>query len=222
MDEQLWIDVDEYLVSLLSSPDPSLDAALADSAAADLPPISVAPNQGKLLELLAKVNGSRRILEIGTLGAYSTIWLARALPVDGTLITLELEERHAQVAQINVDRAGFGAVVEIRVGPAARSLRDLISEGSEPFDFVFIDANKEGYSEYFTLALALSRVGTVIVADNVIRGGDVIDPKNPDERVQGIREFLELVAGEDRVDATAVQTVGAKGYDGFALLVVTR
>jgi predicted O-methyltransferase YrrM len=142
--------------------------------------------------------------------------------VDGTLITLELEERHAQVAQINVDRAGFGAVVEIRVGPAARSLRDLISEGSEPFDFVFIDANKEGYSEYFTLALALSRVGTVIVADNVIRGGDVIDPKNPDERVQGIREFLELVAGEDRVDATAVQTVGAKGYDGFALLVVTR
>jgi predicted O-methyltransferase YrrM len=221
MDEQLWIDVDEYLVSLLSSPDPSLDAALADSAAADLPPISVAPNQGKLLELLAKVNGSRRILEIGTLGAYSTIWLARALPVDGTLITLELEERHAQVAQINVDRAGFGAVVEIRVGPAARSLRDLISEGSEPFDFVFIDANKEGYSEYFTLALALSRVGTVIVADNVIRGGDVIDPKNPDERVQGIREFLELVAGEDRV-ATAVQTVGAKGYDGFALLVVTR
>ena len=217
MDEQLWIDVDEYLVSLLSPPDPSLAAALADSAAADLP-----PNQGKLLELLAKVNGSRRILEVGTLGAYSTIWLARALPVDGTLITLELEEHHAQVAQINVDRAGFGAVVEIRVGPAARSLRDLISEGCEPFDFVFIDADKEGYSEYFTLALALSRVGTVIVADNVVRGGDVIDPKNPDERVQGIREFLELVAGEDRVDATAVQTVGAKGYDGFALLVVTR
>jgi predicted O-methyltransferase YrrM len=222
MDEQLWTDVDDYLVSLLSYPDPSLDAALADSAAAGLPHINVAPNQGKLLELLAKVNGSQRILEIGTLGGYSTIWLARALPVDGTLITLELEAHHAQVAQSNIERAGFGRLVDIRTGPAARSLRDLISEGSEPFDFIFIDADKEGYCEYFTLALKLSRVGTVIVADNVVREGEVINPKSPDSRVQGIREFLELVAGEDRVEATAVQTVGAKGHDGFALLVVTR
>jgi len=222
MDEELWIDVDDYLVSLLTDLDPSLDEALADSAAAGPPHINVAPNQGKLLELLAKVNRSRRILEVGTLGGYSTIWLARALPVDGTLITLELEAHHAQVAQVNIDRAGFSRLVEIRTGPAARSLRDLISEGCEAFDFIFLDADKEGYSEYFTLALKLSRAGTVIVADNVVREGEVINPKSPDSRVQGIREFLELVAGEDRVEATAVQTVGAKGYDGFAMLVVTR
>jgi predicted O-methyltransferase YrrM len=222
MDNELWNDVDSYLVSRLSPTDSALEAALADSTAADLPQINVAPNQGKLLELLAKSHGARRILEIGTLGGYSTIWLARALPSDGVLITLELEPRHADVARINIERAGLVSLVEVRTGPATDSLRSLVNEGVEPFDFVFIDANKEGYSEYFKLTLELSKPGTVIVADNVVRGGDILDPKSPDERVQGIRAFLDLVAGESRVDATAIQTVGSKGYDGFAFLLVTH
>jgi predicted O-methyltransferase YrrM len=222
MDNDLWNNVDEYLVSLLAPSDSSLDKALADSAAAGLPQINVAPNQGKLLEILAKMHGSRRILEVGTLGGYSTIWLARALPVDGELITLELVPEHADVARNNIDRAGLGMLVDIRVGPAAQSMRDLIEESVAPFDFIFIDADKEGYSEYFTLSLRLSHPGTVIVADNVVRDGAVIDPSSTDERVHGIRRFLETVAGEDRVSATAVQTVGSKGYDGFALLLVTR
>jgi predicted O-methyltransferase YrrM len=222
MDNELWNDVDNYLVTRLSPTDDALEGALTDSAAADLPQINVAPNQGKLLELLARSRGARRILEVGTLGGYSTIWLARALPRDGVLITLELEPRHAAVARINIERAGFDSMVEVRTGPAADSLRSLISEGVEPFDFVFIDANKEGYSEYFTLTLELSKPGTVIVADNVVRGGDILDPASPDERVRGIRDFLDLVAGESRVDATAIQTVGSKGHDGFAYLLVTR
>jgi predicted O-methyltransferase YrrM len=220
MDNELWGNVDDYLVARLSPSESALDEALADSTAADLPPINVAPNQGKLLELLARSHGARRILEVGTLGGYSTIWLARALPDDGVLITLELEPRHAQVARVNIERAGFSSLVDVRTGPAADSLRSLISEGVEPFDFVFIDANKEGYSEYFSLTLELSKPGTVIVADNVVRGGDILDPASPDERVQGIRDFLDLVAGESRVDATAIQTVGSKGHDGFAFLVV--
>jgi predicted O-methyltransferase YrrM len=220
MDNELWTNVDNYLVSILAPSDPLLDAALADSATGGLPQINVAPNQGKLLELLAKINGSRRILEIGTLGGYSTIWLARALPADGTLITLELEAHHADVARINVDRAGLGELVDIRVGPAAASLRTMIADGVEPFDFAFIDADKEGYAEYFSLTLKLSRPGTVIVADNVVREGGVIDPHNADERVIGIRKFLDMVKGDQRVSGTAVQTVGSKGYDGFALFVV--
>jgi predicted O-methyltransferase YrrM len=222
MDNELWNDVDSYLVTRLSPSDSALESALADSNAADLPQINVAPNQGKLLELLARSHGSRRILEVGTLGGYSTIWLARALPSDGVLITLELEPHHADVARKNIERAGFDSLVEVRTGPAADSLRSLISEGVEPFDFVFIDANKEGYSEYFTLTLDLSKPGTVIVADNVVRAGEILDPKSTDERVQGIRAFLDLVAGEHRVDATAIQTVGSKGYDGFAFLVVRQ
>jgi predicted O-methyltransferase YrrM len=220
MDNELWTNVDNYLVSTLAPSDPFLDAALADSAAGGLPQINVAPNQGKLLELLAKINGSRRILEIGTLGGYSTIWLARALPADGALVTLELEAHHADVARINVDRAGLGELVDIRVGPAAASLRTMIADGVEPFDFAFIDADKEGYAEYFSLTLKLSRPGTVIVADNVVREGGVIDPHNADERVIGIRKFLDMVKGDQRVSGTAVQTVGSKGYDGFALFVV--
>jgi predicted O-methyltransferase YrrM len=220
MDNELWTNVDNYLVSTLAPSDPFLDAALADSAAGGLPQINVAPNQGKLLELLAKINGSRRILEIGTLGGYSTIWLARALPADGALVTLELEAHHADVARINVDRAGLGELVDIRVGPAAASLRTMIADGVEPFDFAFIDADKEGYAEYFSLTLKLSRPGTVIVADNVVREGGVIDPHNADERVIGIRKFLDTVKGDQRVSGTAVQTVGSKGYDGFALFVV--
>jgi predicted O-methyltransferase YrrM len=193
---------------------------LADSAAGGLPQINVAPNQGKLLELLATIRGASRILEIGTLGGYSTIWLARALGAEGRLVTLELEPHHADVARINIDRAGLGPLVEIRTGPAAASLRSMIDEGVEPFDFVFIDADKEGYAEYFSLTLKLSRPGTVIVADNVVREGAVIDPHNADERVIGIRKFLDTVKGDQRVSGTAVQTVGSKGYDGFALFVV--
>jgi predicted O-methyltransferase YrrM len=221
MDQELWKDVDDYLVSLLAPADPTLDAALADSVSSGLPAINVAPNQGKLLELLARIHGSRRILEIGTLGGYSTIWLARALPEGGELISLELDPHHAEVARVNIERAGYATSVDVRIGSAVESLRDLVAEEVEPFDFVFIDADKEGYPEYFALALALSRPGTVIVADNVVREGAVIDPQHPDERVRAVRAFLELVAAEDRVEGTVIQTVGSKGYDGFALLLVT-
>jgi predicted O-methyltransferase YrrM len=220
MSEELWTRVDDYLVSLLAPSDAALDATLGDSSAAGLPEINVAPNQGKLLELLARVRGAKRILEIGTLGGYSTIWLARSLPADGGLISLELEPHHADVARANINRAGLGAMVEIRVGPAVETLRGLIAEGAAPFDFIFIDADKEGYPAYFALSLELSRPGTVIVADNVVRNGAVVDSTSSDERVLGVRRFLELVAGEPRVEGTAVQTVGSKGYDGFALIYV--
>jgi len=222
MVEPIWTDVDEYLVELLGLDDDALKAALADSIAAGLPAINVAANQGKLLELLAKGIGATRILEIGTLGGYSTIFLARALRAGGALITLELDPKHAGIARRNLDRAGVGEFVDILVGSAADSLRQLVAEGVEPFDFVFIDADKESYTEYLALSLQLSRVGTLIVADNVVRDGKVVDPECPDTRVQGIRAFLEAVAAEDRVESTAVQTVGTKGYDGFALLRVTR
>ncbi|HEY5437323.1 MAG TPA: O-methyltransferase [Acidimicrobiales bacterium] len=222
MTEELWATVDNYLVSLLSPSDDALDKALSDSDAAGLPPINVAPNQGKLLELLAKSHGARRILEIGTLGGYSTIWLARSLSEGGQLISLELESKHADVARSNVMRAGLESVVEIRVGPASSSLRDLIGEKVEPFDLIFIDADKEGYPEYFALSLELSRVGTMIIADNVVRAGGIVDPQSTDERVLAVRAFLELVAEEDRVEATAIQTVGSKGYDGFALMLVKK
>jgi predicted O-methyltransferase YrrM len=220
MNEELWTNVDNYIDLLLEPGDTSLDDALHESTAAGLPQINVAPNQGKLLELLATINRSRRILEIGTLGGYSTIWMARALPDDGALISLELDVRHAAVARKNIDRAGFGPKVDIRVGPAVDSLRDLISEGVEPFDFVFIDADKEGYPQYFTLTMELSRPGTVIVADNVVRQGAVSDPASSDERVLAVRQFLELVSNDQRVEGTVIQTVGSKGYDGFALLRV--
>lgn len=221
MAESQWTNVDEYLGALLLPDDGALEDALASSAEAGLPPISVAPNQGKLLELLAKVQGSRRILEIGTLGGYSTIWLARALPEDGNLVTLELEARHAEVARKNIDRAGLGALVDIRVGPAAQSLQALIDAGTEAFDFIFIDADKESYPKYLELSLRLSRTGTVIVADNVIRDGEVANSMSTDERVQGTRAFLAMAAANTNIEGTAIQTVGSKGYDGFALLVVT-
>jgi len=165
---------------------------------------------------------SRRILEIGTLGGYSTIWLARALPDDGQLVTLELESLHADVARKNIDQAGLGSLVDIRVGPAATSLQDLIDEGSEPFDFIFIDADKESYPTYLELSLQLSRAGTVIVADNVIRDGEVVNSNSSDERVQGTRAFLAMAGANERLEGTAIQTVGSKGYDGFALLLVTH
>jgi predicted O-methyltransferase YrrM len=221
MSENQWTNVDEYFVGLFLPTDTALDAAVTRSADADLPAIAVAPNQGKLLQLLATVQGARRILEVGTLGGYSTIWLARALPDDGELVTLELEPRHAAVARENLDSAGFGDMVEIRIGPAATSLQELVDERGEPFDFIFIDANKDGYPKYLELSLQLSRPGTVIVADNVVRGGEVINASSTDELVQGVRRFLEMAAANGRIEGTAIQTVGSKGYDGFAILVVT-
>jgi predicted O-methyltransferase YrrM len=220
MNDERWSKVDNYLVSLLSPTDEVLISALADSDAAGLPPISVAPNQAKMLELLARMCGARRILEIGTLGGYSTISLARALPPSGKLITLELEPAHARVARANLDRAGLEELVDIRVGPATESLRLMVADEEEPFDFIFIDADKEGYPEYLELSLALTRFGTVIVADNIVRDGEVANLENTDERVRGVRLFLELAAADPRVSATAIQTVGSKGYDGFALLLV--
>jgi predicted O-methyltransferase YrrM len=221
MTQELWTHVDNYVVELLTPSDTVLDAALADSDAGGLPPINVAPNQGKLLEVLARSHRARRILEIGTLGGYSTIWLARALANDGRIVSLELDAHHADVARKNIARAGFAKNVEVLVGPAVQSLQSLIATNTEPFDFVFIDADKEGYPQYLQLALALSNPGTMIVADNVVRDGEVIDPSSPDERVQGVREFLALAASDSRLEGTVVQTVGSKGYDGFAIFLVT-
>ncbi len=215
-----WTAVDRYITDLLVPPDPALDAALQASAAAGLPAINVAPNQGKLLMLLAQIQGARSILEIGTLGAYSTIWLARALPADGRLITLEADPKHAEVARANIARAGLANRVEVRLGPALETLPRLAAEGSGPFDLIFIDADKPGYPDYFRWALKLSRRGSVIVADNVVRDGEVIDPASADPRVQAMRRFNEVLAAEPRVSATEIQTVGSKGYDGFALALV--
>jgi predicted O-methyltransferase YrrM len=215
-----WTAVDRYITDLLVPPDPALDAALQASAAAGLPAINVAPNQGKFLMLLAQIQGARNILEVGTLGAYSTIWLARALPADGHLITLEADPKHAEVARANIARAGLAQVVELRLGPALETLPRLAAEGAGPFDLIFIDADKPGYPDYFRWALKLSRRGSVIIADNVVRDGAVIDPASDDPRVQGMRRFNELLAAEPRVSATEIQTVGSKGYDGFALALV--
>ncbi|GAA3583898.1 O-methyltransferase [Amycolatopsis ultiminotia] len=214
MTRELWTRVDDYLNDALLSADPVLEAALADSGAAGLPPIAVSPSQGKLLHLLAVTAGARSILEIGTLGGYSTIWLARALPPGGHLVTCEYEPRHAKLARANLDRAGFGAdVAEIRVGAALDTLPTLTG----PFDFVFIDADKANLAAYVEAAFSLSRQGTTIVADNVIRGGAVADPTDTDRSVRGVREMFDLLHEDDRFDATAVQTVGDKGYDGFLL-----
>ena len=215
MSDHAWTDVDRFLTDLLLPADPALEAALADSQAAGLPAINVAPNQGKLLMLLAQLAGARRILEIGALGGYSTIWLARALPADGRLVTLEYSPKHAEVARRNIARAGFAGQVEVKVGAAIESLPTL--EG--PFDFVFIDADKPSYPDYFRWALRLARPGTVIVADNVVRAGKVADPDG-DANAEGVWRMMQLAAEEPRVDATAVQTVGAKGWDGFCLMRV--
>ncbi|MCS0501688.1 O-methyltransferase [Ancylobacter mangrovi] len=220
-DPALWRAVDAYIDSHLVPADRALDGALAASEISGLPPINVAPNQGKLLMLLARMMGARRILEIGTLGGYSTIWLARALPKDGRLVTLEYDRAHAEVARRNLDDAGFGRQVELRVGAALDSLAELQAERVAPFDFVFIDADKPNNVNYLNAALRLARVGTVIVADNVVRDGAVIDAGNDDPRVKGVRATFEWLAREPRVDATALQTVGVKGYDGFALALVT-
>lgn len=222
MAQEQWSAVDRYLTDLLVPSDPALDAALAASTAAGLPAINVAPNQGKLLHLLARIQGARAILEIGTLGGYSTIWLARALPAGGRLITLESEPKHAEVARANLDRAGLADIVDLRLGRALDTLPKLAAEGRGPFDLIFIDADKPSNPDYFAWALKLSRRGSVIVIDNVVRKGAVIDPESADPSVQGVRRLNKLLAAERRVSATAIQTVGSKGYDGLAIVLVTE
>jgi len=220
MTQKKWTAVDRYINDLLVPPDAALAAALEASAAAGLPAINVAPNQGKLLMLLAQLQRARTILEIGTLGGYSTIWLARALPADGRLITLEADAKHAEVAQANIARAGLDNIVELRLGQALNSLPQIADEGRGPFDLIFIDADKPSTPDYFKWALRLSRRGSLIIVDNVVREGAVIDPDSDDASVQGARRFHELVAAERRVSATTIQTVGSKGHDGFTLALV--
>lgn len=212
--------VDEYLAPRLAPHDGALDAAVAASVAAGLPEIAVSANQGKLLEVLARSVPTRRVLEIGTLGGYSTIWLARALPDGGRVVTLEAEPKHADVARSNLAAAGVGDRVDVRVGPALETLPLLEQEGAEPFDFVFIDADKPAIPDYFAWALKLTRPGSLIVVDNVVRRGKLADPESDDPAVRGCQQLVELLADEPRVAATVVQTVGSKGHDGFALATV--
>jgi predicted O-methyltransferase YrrM len=224
--QELWARVDRYICDHLLPEDPVLDAALRASDAAGLPSIAITPNQGKLLELLVRVHGARRVLELGTLGAYSTIWLARALPPGGRLVTLEANPHYAEVARENIANAGLAEIVELRVGPALETLPQLATEEREPFDLIFIDADKRNNPGYLEWSLKLSRPGSLIVADNVVRGGaildaDASDPRLGDGGVQGLRHFYDLLAAEPRLSATAIQTVGAKGHDGFALALVT-
>ena len=221
MSQETWNAVDRYFADALASPDAALDAALKASADAGLPAIAVAPNQGMFLSLLVRAIGARRVLELGTLGGYSTIWMARALPADGRVITLEADARHAEVARANLARAGLASVVEVRLGPALETLPTIAAEGSGPFDLVFIDADKANIPAYFAWALKLSRRGSLIVVDNVVREGAVTDAASTDASVQGVRRLVALLASEPRVSATALQTVGAKGYDGFVIALVT-
>jgi predicted O-methyltransferase YrrM len=220
--ERTWEAVESYVDRLLIPSDPILEAALAESTTAGLPEIAVTPSQGKLLFLLAKMQGARRILEIGTLGGYSTIWMARALPDHGRLVTLEAEQKHLAVARRNIARAGLSERVDLLLGPALQTLEKIAAEDGGAFDCVFIDADKENTAEYFDWALKLSRAGSVIVVDNVIRDGEVANAKTTDPRVQGIQRFNEALAREKRVSATTIQTVGSKGYDGFTLVLVLR
>jgi len=221
MSAEQWTAVDQYLTDLMVPPDAALDEALRASAAAGLPNIQVAPNQGKLLHLMARMQGARSVLEIGTLGGYSTIWLGRALPPGGRVVTLEASPKHAEVARANLKRAGLEGVAEVLEGKALDTLPRLLAEERGPFDFVFIDADKQNQAAYWGWALKLTRVGSVIVLDNVIREGAVADANSQDPAVQGVRRANELMAHEPRVSATAVQTVGSKGYDGFAIALVT-
>lgn len=221
MSEQQWATVDRYLTETIVKPDTALNEALAASDASGLPSINVSPSQGKFLQILARMVSARSILEIGTLGGYSTIWLARALKPGGRLITLEADSKHAELARANIARAGLAAVVDVRLGPALETLPKIAAETIGPFDLVFIDADKPNTPQYFTWALKLSRVGSIIIVDNVIRQGEAANPGTTDPAVQGMRRFLELAAAEPRVDATAIQTVSSKGYDGFSIALVT-
>jgi predicted O-methyltransferase YrrM len=222
MEHEIWTNMDHYFDARLAREDASLTGAVEATRAADVPLIQVSPTQGKLLMVLAMAVGARSILEIGTLTGYSTIWLARALPPGGRVVTLELREKHAEVARANLQRAGLADRVQVRVGRALEVLGQLSEEGAGPFDLVFIDADKAGYPDYLTASLKLSRPGTLIIADNVVRDGRVLDEATTDPDMRGIRRFIDLVAAEPRLTATAVQTVGEKGYDGFAIAVVDR
>jgi predicted O-methyltransferase YrrM len=218
--QERWTAVDRYITEILVRPDAALVSALDASIAAGLPAISVSPAQGQMLSLLVQACRARRVLEIGTLGGYSTIWLARGLPADGHVTTLELSAVHAAVAAANLEAAGLADRVRIRVGPARDTLRQLVAEGASPFDVVFIDADKTGYPEYLSLVMELVRPGSLIIADNVVREGAVADADSGDSNVQAIRRFHELIAADARLEATVLQTVGSKGYDGFAFAVV--
>ncbi|MBA3807760.1 MAG: O-methyltransferase [Solirubrobacterales bacterium] len=225
MSQEVWGAVDDYIADHLTEDDEILDAVLDASEKAGLPAGAIAPNEGKLLNLLAHIVGARRILEIGTLGGYSAIWLARALPADGRLITLEADARYAKIARANIEMAGLTRIVELRVGPALQALQELASNGAAPFDVIFIDADKQNHGAYLEWSLKLSRTGTVIVADNVVRGGAILDPDGGDPRlgeggIQGIRQFYDLLAREPRLSGTAIQTVSGKGHDGLALALV--
>jgi len=218
--QERWSEVDRYVEDLLIGHDEALERALADSAAAGLPAIALTPALGKMLHLIARAHGARSVLEIGTLGGYSTIWLARALPGDGRLVTLELNPDYARVAAANVDRAGLAGLITIKIGPALEGMQELIDERAGPFDLIFIDADKQTTPEYFQHALQLSPPGGLIVVDNVVRDGEVIDPRSSDPAVLGTRRLNELLASEPRVSATEIQTVGSKGYDGLAVTLV--
>ena len=215
-----WIKVDEYVNEMVVHPDAALTTALQASASAGLPAISVTPSQGKLLQLLAQIHHARAILEIGTLGGYSTIWLARALPPDGRLVTIELNPEYAEVARANIGRARLTHAVEFQIGPALELLPRLTEHKCAPFDLIFIDADKASTPDYFAWALKLSRPGSLIITDNVVRDGALADMASVDPSVQGMRRFTELLGKEPRVSATVIQTVGAKGYDGFAVALV--
>jgi predicted O-methyltransferase YrrM len=220
MSQERWSAVDRYVADLLVPSDPALDAALAGNAAAGLPAHDVSPAQGRLLEILARMRGARRILEIGTLGGYSTIWLARGLAPNGRLVTLERDPARADVARGNLARAGLADVVEVRAGPALETLSVLADERRGPFDLVFVDADKESAAAYARWALRLTAPGSAIVFDNVVRGGALADAGSEDGRVRGVRALHEALGGAPGVHATTIQTVGAKGYDGFTLALV--
>lgn len=221
MNEQQWIAMDEYLCERTQAHDEMLEAVLRESEQAGLPAINVAQNQGKLLQMLARLRGARRILELGTLAGYSTIWLARALPADGTLLTLEAVDEHAELARRNIERAGLSGVVSVIEGDAVETLEAFVRDGIPPFDFIFLDADKKSYPAYLDLVLRLSRPGTVIIADNVIRRGRIADADSTDPDVIGVRAFLDMLASDPRISSTAIQTVGSKGWDGFSMSIVS-
>ena len=220
MSSKTWTAVDDYIVASLFEADPVLDAVLAANRDQGLPAIDVSAAQGKLLSLLVRIRGAKRVLEVGTLGGYSTIWMARGLPADGKVVTLELDPHHAKVARSNFERAGVSDQVDLRVGPALKSLAALASENAGTFDLIFIDADKPNNPNYLSWAMRLSRPGTVIVCDNVIRDGAVVKKNSGDDNVEGARAAFSFIGGEKRLDGTAIQTVGAKGYDGFAIAIV--
>lgn len=220
--QKIWAEVDRYLGDLLAPHDAGLAHAIQANQHAGLPPIDVPPLLGKFLDLIIRISGARRVLEIGTLGGYSTIWMARALPEGGKVITLELESRHAEIARANFKTAGVSKQIEIGVGPALDSMRNLHEEHAAPFDLIFIDADKQSMPEYLDWSLKLSHPGTVIIADNVVRDGKVLNEKTKDPQVRGVQRFLELVAASPRLSATAMPTVGARGYDGFAVGIVLK